>query len=349
MRLCKVFRKYWNGELGIHAHDNLGLALNNSQTAHKNGVRWIDSTILGMGRGPGNTKTEDYLSLILSNKSNISTFKKIDRELINLFKILKKRYKWGTNKYYRYSGQKKIHPTYIQEILSNRKNKKNEILSMLKGLTKLDVKKYNPLNMYFINNFTKKNSYEEIAPKEFFNNKKVLIVGPGNSVNVNRKKIKDFILKQKLTVIYTNKVKNFMGIKNYYRIASHPLRLITDFNYHLKNKDPLILPVTNIPQNIFEKFKKNKKKMLNFGLEISKKNSIRVGKSSCSLPEPLIIGYSLCFVISGGIKKIYLTGFDGFKKDDPYTDTTQNMIDIFTKKLKIKYIKSLTKTDYKLN
>ena len=346
--ICKIFRKYWDGELGIHAHDNLGLALKNSQIANKNGVRWIDSTVLGMGRGPGNTKTEDFISLTLKNKSNIFKFKKIDKELIILFKILKKRYKWGTNKYYKYSGQKKIHPTYIQEILSNKKNSKNEILSMIKGLTKLDVKKYNPLNMHFINNFVKRNYSKEIIPKKILNNTKVLIVGPGNSVQLNRKKIKDFILRQKLTIIYTNKVKSFIGIKNYFRIASHPLRLITDFNYHLKNQDPLILPVANIPQNIFEKFKKNNKKILNFGLEISKKNNIRVEKSNCSLPEPLIIGYSICFAISAGIKKIYLAGFDGFNKDDPYTDTTQKMINILIKKLNINDIKSLTKTDYKL-
>ena len=49
-----------------------------------------------------------------------------------------------------------------------------------------------------------------------------------------------------------------------------------------------------------------------------------------------------------GIKKIYLAGFDGFKKDDPYTDTTQKMINILIKKSNINDIKSLTKTDYKL-
>ena len=60
----------------------------------------------------------------------------------------------------------------------------------------------------------------------------------------------------------------------------------------------------------------------------------------------MIIGYSLCFAISAGVEKIYIAGFDGFKKDDPYTDTTQNMINIFKKKFKINYITSLTKTDY---
>ena len=131
------------------------MALKNSQIANKNGVRWIDSTVLGMGRGPGNTKTEDFISLTLKNKSNIFKFKKIDKELIILFKILKEDIN-GEPTNTTSILDKKIHPTYIQEILSNKKNSKNEILSMIEGLTKLDVKKYNPLNMYFINNFVKK-------------------------------------------------------------------------------------------------------------------------------------------------------------------------------------------------
>ena len=34
-------------------HDNLGVALSNSLMAYDQGVNWIDSTVTGMGRGPG--------------------------------------------------------------------------------------------------------------------------------------------------------------------------------------------------------------------------------------------------------------------------------------------------------
>ena len=46
----------------LHAHDNLKLAFSNSKIAIKKDFEWIDSTITGMGRGPGNTKTEDILN-----------------------------------------------------------------------------------------------------------------------------------------------------------------------------------------------------------------------------------------------------------------------------------------------
>lgn len=346
--ISKIFKKNWHGDIGIHAHDNFGLALKNTKIAYQNGVNWVDSTILGMGRGPGNTKTESLISSISKSKFNTCKYKNIKNELIILFKILKKKYRWGTNKYYHYSGKKKIHPTYIQEILANRNNSKKEIFLMIKGLAKLNVKKYSPFNMYFIHNFLKKNNYAEAIPKKILNNEKILIVGPGKTVYDIKERIKSFIINKKLTVLYTNKVRNLFNIKNYFRIACHPLRLLTDSAFHIKSKDPLIVPVASIPKKIFNKFKKENKKLLNFGLKLNKKNIFKVGKSNCSLPEPLIIGYSLCFAISANVKKIYIAGFDGFKKDDPYNDTTQKMINIIKKKFNINYINSLTNTYYKL-
>jgi len=49
-------RKHWSGPLGIHTHDNMGLALQNTLRALDEGVTWLDATVTGMGRGPGNAK-----------------------------------------------------------------------------------------------------------------------------------------------------------------------------------------------------------------------------------------------------------------------------------------------------
>ena len=39
----------------------MGMALSNSLTGiNSNLVTWIDSTVTGMGRGPGNTQTESF-------------------------------------------------------------------------------------------------------------------------------------------------------------------------------------------------------------------------------------------------------------------------------------------------
>ena len=81
--VIKNLRSYWSGDLGIHTHDNLGKALSNSIFSMKNNVTWIDSTVTGMGRGPGNAKTE---SLILE----VNNYPKIYFDLLPILKIIDK-------------------------------------------------------------------------------------------------------------------------------------------------------------------------------------------------------------------------------------------------------------------
>ena len=45
--------------MGIHTHDNMGKALQNTLTAIEAGATWLDATVTGMGRGPGNARTEE--------------------------------------------------------------------------------------------------------------------------------------------------------------------------------------------------------------------------------------------------------------------------------------------------
>ena len=344
--IYKIFKTHWKGDLGIHAHDNLKLALINSIKALDSGANWIDSTIQGMGRGPGNVKTEELIKRLINQNKYAHETKIINNSITKIFKLLKKKYKWGTNKYYYYSGLKKIHPTYIQEILSNKKNKKKDIFLLIKNLSKLDVKKFNPLNLYFINNFYEKNRYKEFKPKNFFKSKKLLIIGPGESVIKEKNKIQKFIKKDDLDIFYTNTVKNFLNVDKFYRIACHPYRLITDSIFHKKNKDTLILPTTNLPKKIFSNLKKSNKKILNFGLNITKQNYIKINDTRCVLPEPLIIAYSISVGLAGNARKIFLAGFDGYKKDDPYGDKTQEILNIFKNQFKNRFLYSLTKTNY---
>ncbi|WP_115711174.1 4-hydroxy-2-oxovalerate aldolase [Legionella sainthelensi] len=51
---------------GFHAHDNLGLAQANALAALSAGVRFIDVTLAGMGRGIGNLKTEFFVAYLHS-------------------------------------------------------------------------------------------------------------------------------------------------------------------------------------------------------------------------------------------------------------------------------------------
>ena len=136
LKIIKKFKQYWPGQMGLHAHNNLNLALDNSIVALKNNVNWIDSTILGMGRGPGNLLTEEIFKFLNYKNNSINRLKN------NYFKQLKDKYKWGPNKYYRLAAIYKIHPSYIQEILSNKKQPSKNYIRIINNLKKMGAKKY---------------------------------------------------------------------------------------------------------------------------------------------------------------------------------------------------------------
>lgn len=54
-------------EVGLHAHNNLGLALANALAATSAGARWIDSSVLGMGKGAGNLIAEQWITYLDRN------------------------------------------------------------------------------------------------------------------------------------------------------------------------------------------------------------------------------------------------------------------------------------------
>ncbi|KQR99495.1 hypothetical protein ASG12_01325 [Williamsia sp. Leaf354] len=58
---------------GLHAHNNLGLALANALAAVDNGATWIDSSVLGMGKGAGNLIAEQWIAYLDRDPSIEST------------------------------------------------------------------------------------------------------------------------------------------------------------------------------------------------------------------------------------------------------------------------------------
>jgi 4-hydroxy 2-oxovalerate aldolase len=54
----------YNINLGYHAHDNLFLASSNAIAAIESGVKFIDSSIFGLGKGGGNLRTEAIVSFL---------------------------------------------------------------------------------------------------------------------------------------------------------------------------------------------------------------------------------------------------------------------------------------------
>ena len=128
-KIISWLRKHWKGAMGIHTHDNMGLALSNTMQAISDGVTWLDSTVTGMGRGPGNARTEELVIEIADIRNQAINMVPLMGIIRKYFQPLKNSCGWGSNPYYFLSGKYGIHPTYIQEMLNDSRYGEEDILA----------------------------------------------------------------------------------------------------------------------------------------------------------------------------------------------------------------------------
>ena len=103
-----------------------------------------------------------------------------------------------------------------------------------------------------------------------------------------------------------------------------------------------------MPEKLKENILTQNKMILDYGILLNPKKKIGVYENYCSIPKPLAILYSICIAISGNAKKIYVAGFEGYKKDDPQNDETDFYLRILQKKFKNIYLRTITKTKYNI-
>ena len=337
-----LMKKYFKKEIGLHAHNNLNLALKNSVEAINNGANWIDSTITGMGRGPGNLRTEDILKF--QRKHN--DLKIINKSIKRQFKPLQKKYKWGPNQYYNLAAKFKIHPTYIQKILSDKRYTKKNYLNIINNLRKIDTRKFNPYKLTNNSAFLiskQKGKYEKINIEK---NRPILILGPGQSIILNKKKLLNFVKINKPYVICLNTVKLFNESLVDLRVACHPMRILSDMNYHLKTNTRIAVPFSMITKSIKSNIRLKRKRIYDYGLKLDYEKKISILKNYCVLPYPLAIGYALSIIyLNAKDNQIYFAGLDGYSKSKSQLDETEEMLNKFKIKFNKKFL-SLTPTKY---
>tara|TARA_Y100001970_G_scaffold294295_1_gene449998 strand:+ start:24639 stop:26237 length:1599 start_codon:yes stop_codon:yes gene_type:complete len=341
--IVKKFRKNWKKDLGFHPHNNLRLAMKNSIVANKYGIKWIDSTISGMGRGPGNLITEDIINYTTSLKKN-----KIFSNILNkYFSNLKRKYKWGPNIYYQIAAKNKIHPTYIQKILSDKRYKKLNYVNIINSLKKTETSKYNPTKHFQFAFFSNKKT---INKKKLFNIDKlnnILILGPGETVKLHKNKIENFVKKKNLDIIALNSTTSLSESLISLRVACHPLRIISDIPFYKRLKTKLLIPYFDLNKSIKKLINENKINFFNYGLRLNFNQKIQFNQKFCNLPHPLVIGYVLSLLSNNPNKQLYFAGMDGYDLDNPNADNSIEILNFFLTKIIKKKPISLTPNKHK--
>ncbi|ROH87074.1 aldolase [Pseudomethylobacillus aquaticus] len=345
-RIIGIIRRGWAGAIGIHTHDNMGNALANSLRAVADGATWIDGTVTGMGRGPGNVKTEHLVI-------ELEQFRQVKPDLTPLLSVIEQHFRpmqvkcgWGTNTYYFLAGKYGIHPTYVQEMLSDSRYTEEDILAVIEYLQSKGGKKFRAEDLETGRNILNGGSDGHWNPAEQLSGKDLLVVGAGPSARRHRAEIERYIRNKKPVVISLNTQASISADLIQLRAACHPIRLLADSKEHTKLPQPLITPVSALPDNVKEVLKD--KPLLDYGLSI-KESTFEFNETSCVIPNSLVISYVLAMAASGKANRILLAGFDGYGADDPRSHELDRVFSLYANVEAAPPVISVTPTKYKID
>lgn len=341
--IVKAIRKSWSGEIGIHTHDNMGRALANTVRAIDVGATWVDCTVTGMGRGPGNAQTE-YVLLELDERRNKQTniIPLLDLQK-SFFYPLKTKCGWGMNPYYYLAGKQGIHPTYIQEMLSDTRYKAEDILTVIDRLKGSNGKKFSFNNLEDSRNHFAGTPVGTWSPNEEIKGRDVLILGAGPSGAIHKAGIETYIRKNQPYVIALNTVTSIDSSLIDARASCHPVRVLADCSDHMSSPNPLITPASMLPVEVSKAL--SGKSLKDFGIRTSAEK-FTFSDRHAEAPSTLVIAYALAISTSGQANRIFLAGFDGYPAGDPRNNEMTKVFTTYSDSPQSLPIVSITPTTY---
>lgn len=326
-RVAELLRQRWDGPLGIHTHDNLRLALSNTLRAQKEGVEWLDSTVTGMGRGPGNARTEELAIEVAALRDETPNLVPLMMLIRKYFNPLKAQYGWGTNPYYYLAGKHGIHPTYIQEMLGDARYDEEDILSVIEHLRAQGGKKFSFDTLDIARNFYTGEPHGRWAPAEMMAGREVLILGTGPGVAGHHQALEAYIRRASPLVLALNTQEAIDPTLIDLRIACHPVRMLADTQTHAVQPQPLITPARMLPEDLRTELAG--KELLDFGLGVEP-GRFAFHDTHCIVPSPLVLAYALAVAASGQAGRIFMAGFDGYPSGDARNDELEAILTQFT-------------------
>jgi len=345
-QIIQWMRTEWEGPMGIHTHDNLGLALSNTLRAIDEGVTWVDATVTGMGRGPGNARTEELAIELAERRNNPVSMVPLMALLRKHFKPMQEHYGWGTNPYYYLAGKYGIHPTYIQEMLSDSRYDEEDILAVIEHLRVEGGKKFSVNTLDAARHFYRGEVKGNWSPRQAFEGQKVMLLGAGPGVARHRKALEHYIRQEKPLVVALNTQSAIDAELIDLRVACHPVRLLADCDAHVKLPQPLITPFSMLPEDV--RISLGNKQVLDYGLKVES-NTFKFDDTSCVAPTSLVVAYALAVVSSGKANKVVMAGFDGYGADDPRSQEMHQLFEQYLATEQAVDLVAVTPTRYGLH
>lgn len=341
-----AIRCAWDGEIGFHAHNNMGKANANCIEAIRSGVTWIDCTVTGMGRGAGNAQTEILLNDLVHEKLGAFQAEPLYELALAHFGPLQKKMGWGANFAYHYSAIHGIHPSYAQELLSDQRYSSADVVSALKFLSHSNSASF---DSDLVQRAFEENDDHEIAggwnAESWCKGEEILVVGAGPGLQKYAPAIERFIVQRGIKALSLNYHKEFAPESLYGYAAVDTKRLALDVKrYHQLNK-PMFLPRRFIPADLASAL--DRLDVRDYDVKVVP-GRFAAHATGCEIPRRLTVAYAIGLCLVGGASRIYLVGFDGYSANDHRQAEMVKTLEVVKESIPSDFLISLTPTTYPL-
>tara|TARA_Y100001954_G_scaffold217573_1_gene249853 strand:- start:1216 stop:2877 length:1662 start_codon:yes stop_codon:yes gene_type:complete len=306
---------------GVHLHNNLELAFANAMTALDRNAVYVDSSVFGMGRGPGNLRTEIILQYLEKKRENPQYAMGPVIDFISQHMVeLKDKYKWGPDAPYVLSGALSVHPTYAQKLMGTGRYSVQEVAAILQTIERQGGGagfNNEKLGFAISERFDDKSSNNNLESQDFVGvlnaidaQEEVLIVGRGPSVQKHLDAVNTYIQMKNPIVIECNHVPNIARTSRHYSA---------------------FVLYTNAVEMVEQALKDGRKVMLGFypgndvlPLVASNPEAVRVCpyrvkegalaySNGCVIPHDVVSMYAITQALRAGARTFKVVGFDGYE------------------------------------
>ena len=314
-QLIRLMKKHFSRKLGIHTHDNQGMAYANTLAAIEEGVDFVDATVTGMGRGAGNLATEQLLLGYGHRTGQDLNSNSLLGVIHDYIQPLKNQHQWGYSYMYMLSGLENIHPTYCQNLNEGNKLSVSQVSSIISKiptdnrtaynsgvlkdvmrstLGKSEVKKGKTLAGYEVHDWSDRN---------------VLIVAPGSSAKQHLRGLQTFIKQHDMVLVECNDTKLFTEQTDKTSVLFNRMRLTGYLRNHTKLQHTIVTGEKSMEEHLYSEH------VLHLDYTI---NGIGIKDDMLHLSDYEAGQFAILLAVRNGAKNIYLAGFDG------YEDTQRN-------------------------
>lgn len=288
--------------INFHSHNNYQLSFAFAQEVIKlsgTGSRQIiiDGTLGGMGKVAGNLNTELIVEYLVRKKYYDYEFEDVLDMLDDYIYKYTLKYKWGYSTAAMMAGIYKSHPNnviYLTEKFRLDTKDIGKILSMIDPETRQRYDYDNIERLYTEYVADKVDDYETINKlKDIFEDKEVLVMVPGNTLNTHRGIIDNYIKEHQLNIISVNFVADEISAYAFFGNQKRYSRLQ---NKRIGRK---VIISSNIKSDTKEDIVVNYQSLINRGYKYFENSTIML----------------LSLLKRINPSKIVIAGFDGFRED----------------------------------